>query len=150
MYKCYIQLQAICSSPTIWWARATGCLWCKHVRWLKSSSRTVQYLSPPLKSCLSLIWHCSLLILSLHCTIIFTYWQIVSDNTSVVHVCNIWDSLSHKSIWFKQWCCYMGVLRTFIEVLNGFTCDLHHVILLLHYIIGGLHLNASAKLTSTI
>ena len=24
MYKCYIQLRAICSSPTIWWARATG------------------------------------------------------------------------------------------------------------------------------
>ena len=27
MYKCYIQLGAICSSPTIWWARATGWIW---------------------------------------------------------------------------------------------------------------------------
>ena len=25
MYKCYIQLPAICSFPSIWCARATGC-----------------------------------------------------------------------------------------------------------------------------
>ena len=55
MYKCYIQLRAICSSPSIWCARATGCTKWLHRYFFDPSYCIFQVLCVYSKRCLSVV-----------------------------------------------------------------------------------------------
>ena len=98
MYKCYIQLRAICSSPSIWWARATGCATDSLVIQLLQNTVFNSYLNFDWK------WNCKGDIIQIFSSEIILVWE----NGSQGHhfgkflISKFLKGLMHSALWQYQ------------------------------------------------